>query len=416
MKTLRIIPCLLVAASSYLSAQVSAPVPAQPVKPKQNVNLVEKLRKSNALKAEQLKAELAEMRANIQRIKLQRELLSEKQRLQELKDRAARQAELKKYNKAKEELAKKVDEAASKASLAESQADQAKAQFKLQQIEWGRKAAQLKAQIEEFNTKSQRNNYADAKPVYLANPLKDDGTLVISDRRIALDGPIFAETADYITNRIHYYNNKDKKLPIFIVIGDSPGGSVMAGYRIIKAMQGSDAPVHVVVKSFAASMAASITTLAEHSYAYPNAIILHHQISSSYFFTTMNLTQQKEAYQDSQKWWKKLAGPIAKKMGISDEEFIKKMYQHNSNGDWAEFATEAVKLKWVNHIVQRIKETGKVIDPNSIEKKDEDDEDGIFILKETVGADGKPCIYLPRINPLDVYFMYNPDGYYRLRK
>ena len=37
----------------------------------------------------------------------------------------------------------------------------------------------------------------------------------------------------------------------------------MAGYRILKAMEASDAPVHVVVKSHAASMAACITTLAE---------------------------------------------------------------------------------------------------------------------------------------------------------
>ena len=50
---------------------------------------------------------------------------------------------------------------------------------------------------------------------------------------------------------------------IFIVIDTSPRGSVMAGYRILKAMESSDAPVHVVVKSFAASMAAAITTLGE---------------------------------------------------------------------------------------------------------------------------------------------------------
>ena len=104
--------------------------------------------------------------------------------------------------------------------------------------------------------------------------------MVISDRRIPLNGPITNETADYVTTRIHFFNNKDPKLPIFIVIDDSPGGSVMAGYRILKAMEGSDAPVHVVVKSFAASMAAAIATLAKHSYAYPNAVILHHQISA----------------------------------------------------------------------------------------------------------------------------------------
>ena len=270
------------------------------------------------------------------------------------------------------------------------------------------------AEIEALEAAKLRDNYADAKPVYLAKPLKDDGTLVISDRRIALNGAIYSETADYITERIHYYNNKNKEQPIFIVIDDSPGGSVMAGYRILKAMEGSDAPIHVVVKSFAASMAASITTLAEESYAYPNAIILHHQLSSSFFFTTMNLTQQKESYEDSKKWWDKLAAPIAKKMGVTNEEFIKQMYEHNSDGDWVEFATDAKKLKWVNHIVSRIQETGQLVNPDSIEADDEDKEDSLK-LKETTGKDGKPCMYLPRINPHDVYFLYNPDGYYRMR-
>ena len=27
----------------------------------------------------------------------------------------------------------------------------------------------------------------------------------------------------------------------------------------------------------------------------------------------------------------------------------------------------------------------------------------------------KPFTYLPRLNPKDVYFLYNPDGYYRMR-
>ena len=36
-------------------------------------------------------------------------------------------------------------------------------------------------------------------------------------------------------------------------------------------------------------------------------------------------------------------------------------------------------------------------------------------LAEEVDADGRPFVWLPRLNPKDVYFLYNPDGYYRLR-
>ncbi|MEO1174641.1 MAG: ATP-dependent Clp protease proteolytic subunit, partial [Myxococcota bacterium] len=74
------------------------------------------------------------------------------------------------------------------------------------------------------------------------------GVLRVSDRRIALNGPIIEGTADFVTERIHYFNNKSPKQPIFIVMDRCPGGSVMEGYRILKAMEASKAPIHAVVK------------------------------------------------------------------------------------------------------------------------------------------------------------------------
>ena len=411
MKIPKIIPILLIISSANLSAQVKTTDKPNDDKAKKAAALIEIFHKHK-----QLKKELAELSANIKRLKLENEFLSEKKRSETLKEDAITAAKRRKTKELQDELDRQVAQAKAHSDLAESRADLAESEFKLKKARWEQKTELLNAEIEALNSAKKRQNFADSKPIRLKKPLQEDGTLVISDRRISLNGPIYSETADYITTRIHYYNNKNKELPIFIVIDDSPGGSVMAGYRILKAMEGSDAPVHVLVKSFAASMAASITTLAEKSYAYPNAIILHHQISSSYFFTTMNLTQQKEAYKDSQKWWDKLAGPIAKKMGISTDEFIKRMYKKNSDGDWSEFATEAIKLKWVDHIVKRVQETATIVNPDSIEKDDnDDDDDDIFSLKEIKDNNGKPCIYLPRLNPMDVYFMYNPDGYYRLR-
>jgi len=348
------------------------------------------------------------MNAQIAKLKAEREIISEKQQIADLKKEAEDKLKQQEAEDLKVTLAREAAIAKSKASLASSQLS-----LEMTNIT---KASELReAEIEALKADTKRQNFADAKPIYLDNPLKDDGTLVISDRRITFNGPVLNETANYITERIHFYNNKDKTKPIFIVIGDSPGGSVMAGYRILKAMEGSDAPVHVVVKSFAASMAATIATLAEESYAYPNAIILHHQISSSFFFTTMNLTQQKESYEESQKWWIRLAQPIADKMGITTDQLIKQMYEKNSDGNWVEFATEAKKLKWINHIVERVKETSQVINPDSVSKKSGNKESTIN-SKESLDKQGRPCMYLPRINPHDVYFLYNPDGYYQLRK
>ncbi len=411
MKKLLIMPLLVTLSTGIVSAQAAPAVLAETktdlTQPKSELAT---LTEANLLKAEKLKTELADLRAKISRLKLERELISEEQQIADLKQAATDKEKLKAATELQEALEREAAIAKSKASLATSELSLEKTKLlRESQLMTQRQEAELAA----IKMNKERENFANNKPVYLENPFEDGKTLIISDRRIAFNGAVTSDTADHICDRIHYFNNKDKTLPIFIVIDSSPGGSVMAGYRILKAMDGSDAPIHVVVKSFAASMAATITTLAEESYAYPNAIILHHQLSSSFFFTTMNLTQQKESYEDAKKWWKKLATPVAKKMGISTEEFIKQMYEKNSDGDWVEFATEAQKLKWVNHIVTSIKETSAVVNPDTVTTKKADKEDR---ANETLGKDGKPCLYLPRLNPHDAYFLYNPDGYYRVRK
>ena len=364
-----------------------------------------KLAEENALHAEKVKKNLAELRARVQKLKLEKEALTEELALAQLKrSKASLEADTK-FADEQKQLNRAVE-------VAKAKAAQAASELKIMQAEWAKKTARLEAEIHALETEKKRDAYANAKPLYLENPLKEDGTLVISDRRISMNGPVTMRTADHITSRINYYNNKDGKKPIFIVIDASPGGSVMAGYRILKAMEGSSAPVYVVVKSFAASMAATICTLAEKSFAYPNAVLLHHQISSTIMFANLNLTEQREFYEESQQWWKRLAGPLAKKMGITTDEFIKKMYAKSTSGDWTEFGTEAQKLKWVDHIVQRIHETSLLKNPDAKKPAPATAYHGLI---ETTDEKGKPCMYLPRLTPKDCYFLYNKDGYYRLK-
>lgn len=358
----------------------------------------------NKLADEKLKQETAEMRAEIEKLKLERQLITERLALESAKrDQAIKDA----VSEADLELARLTREASASSMRAEKLA----ADLKTAQSEAAIKLTRLENEIEAIKTEEKRNSYADSDPVYLKSPLRDDGTLVISDRRIPLNGMITPDSASSVTSRIDFWNNRDRELPIFIVIDYCPGGSVMAGYQILKAMEASAAPVHVVVKSFAASMAACITTLAEESYAYPNAVILHHQISSQIILAQLNLTEQKEFYQESQRWWTRLAAPVAEKMGITTDELIEKMYARSSNGDWSEFADEAVKLKWVNHIVEGIVESSITVNPDKNETSDSKKQ----ALVEQVDPDGKPFVFLPRLNPKDVYFLYNPDGYYRMR-
>ncbi len=378
----------------------------------QNTEALTKLTSEKNLLKEELELEVLK-RKNTQReltlaheerltdLKRQREVLTEERTLADLqREKTLRTAKI--------EFEEKLTLVSREAVLANETAEKLENQLAAKRTEWRLKTVKLESEIEKIEIEKKRKAYIDATPVYLENPMEDDGTLVISDRRIPLNGVIRRGTADYITSRINYYNNMNEALPIFIVINDSPGGSVMEGYRILKAMEGSKAPIYVVVKSYAASMAAAITALAQKSYAYPNAVFLHHQISAT-IFANLNLTQQKELHENSTRWWKRLAKPIADKMGISTEEFIEKMYANSSRGDWSEFATEAQKLKWVDTVVDQIRETSLLKDPNTEENK--------FIIKLESSEDekGRPVMYLPRLSPRDYYYMYNPDNYYQIR-
>ncbi|MEI6035886.1 MAG: ATP-dependent Clp protease proteolytic subunit [Verrucomicrobiae bacterium] len=279
-----------------------------------------------------------------------------------------------------------------------------------QRAEFDIQVAKLNTELDLREKRDQWKNRVDREIAYTKEPFQD-GVLTISDRRIALNGPIGMDTAANIQERIDYFNNQSSEFPIFIVIDSSPGGSVMAGYKILKAMAGSPAPVYVVVKSFAASMAAGITSLAKKSFAYPNAIILHHQILRGSFG---NLTQQKEGVKELEEWWARLASPIAAKMGVSLEEFIKKMYQNSSSGDWKEFGDGARKLKWVDQIVETIREESLVKNPDADSKVAKNQREEYLLGPPE--ADGIRHIILPRLDPVDCYYLYNPDGYYRIAR
>jgi len=268
------------------------------------------------------------------------------------------------------------------------------------------KTVAIKADLELRDKKEVWKKQANREPEYSKEPFKN-GVLTITDRRIPIEGPIVYGTADYVTERIHYFNNTSEEYPIFLVIDRSPGGSVMEGYRILKAMQASKAPVHVVVKSYAASMAATIATLAPRSYAYPNAVILHHQIWSVLFG---NPTQQKQQLDTLKEWDRRLREPIANKMGLSTDKFTARMYEQNVDGDWEEFADAAVKLKWIDHVVHEIRETGILKQP---ETRLEDKPKLAFGLAEESDAKGDRFVRLPRLQHSDAYFIFNRDQYYR---
>jgi ATP-dependent Clp protease protease subunit len=393
--------------SNEANAKAQATVAAKPRKVVDPV--LERLNKEqkllmmeNIVREERLKKQNTELRTKLQQLRWEKDVLNAQLDVDALRDEVKNKQETKQHQDKIITLTREVE-------LSEEHTRKLNSDLEAQRLQGEFETAKLEAEIASFHITKERNKYTSNKAIALDNPVIDGDTLVISDRRIEMNGLIASETADYVSTRINFYNNKDKSKPIFLVIDSSPGGSAMAGYRIIKAMESSKAPIYVVVKSLAASMAAIITTVAEHSFAYPNSIIVHHQLSITLFLARLNVTQQKEMYEDTQKWWDRMMGPVSKKMGISNDEFIKQMYAKASSGDWSEFGTEAKELKWVNKIVQRIEETSIVKDP------DAEQEESSEMMQEELSAKGHSVVYLPHLAAKDVYFVYNPDQYYQLR-
>jgi ATP-dependent Clp protease protease subunit len=361
----------------------------------------------NALRTERLGAEVAELRNTLDRLALEIDLANRQASLETAQRRAQLDAELAALRAEEERLRAANAITAQKLEAQTAQLRLEEAQLKVQRAALDNDVARLQTELSRREKAEILRDIVPAEQKYVLDPFRD-GVLLVSDRRIALNGVIGQSVADHVAERIDYFNNQNAEYPIFIVIDYSPGGSVMAGYKILKAMDGSKAPVCVVVKSFAASMAAVITTMANRSFAYPNAIVLHHQLSWS---GGGNLTQQREALQEAEQWWRRLAQPVAAKMGLTLGQFIETMYQKNSDGDWREFADEARKLRWIDEVVSTVWETSMDKNPDRFGSKPV----AVLSVEERVDDQGNPYAVLPRLQPLDCWFVYNPDGYYRLR-
>lgn len=273
----------------------------------------------------------------------------------------------------------------------------------------------LNRKIAERNSQEEWKSQVNEPPKYLKEPFKD-GRLIISDRRIQLEEIIWDGAGDRVVERIHFFNNKSSEYPIFLIITSCYGGSVMEGAKILKAMEESRAPVYVVVESFAASMAAVLTTLADRSYALPNAVILHHQVWGIFWG---NSTEVKEQLEIVEEWSERILKPVAQKMGITPEEFVKRMYENSATGNWMEFADAAAKLKWVDSVVGHIRDTSVIKQPLVQPPVEEVAVEEVltsatFLARyEKVDEKGQPYLKLPRLSPPDFYYLYNPDKYYR---
>lgn len=284
-----------------------------------------------------------------------------------------------------------------KASLASGEKDARRAEFeadvKLANVQATVEYARLEKLGEIARLQKKVVETTSGKIEYPLEPLAE-GVLRISDRRIPFNGIVDETLEKFVCNRIAFYNALDKTAPIFIVIERSPGGSVMSGYQILQAMESSQAPVYVVVKGYAASMAAIITTMAKRSYVYPQTVVLHHQASTS---LSGNQTQLEQQLKWTKIWCERIFVKVANKMDITVDEFVAQMYAAVSTGDWKVLGTEAVKLKWVTHVVDRMTEEG-VNNTAAVP--------ALGVIKPD-GLNGATA--LNPLTPFDIWWIYDPS-------
>lgn len=278
---------------------------------------------------------------------------------------------------------------------------------RIKKLELDNALARINAQTSRIKRDQEASRIiASASRAHPAEPLAADGTLTVSDRRIALNGVISDAAARHVIERLNFYNIRDPKAPVFIVMDNSLGGSIMAGYQIIRAIDSSRAPVHVVVKGAAESMAAAIVACAPRSYVFASSVILHRQAEG---FASGNLTVMRERRTQLEEFFRRVNEPVARRMGVSVEEFVKLMYRNNSDGAWIVFGEEAVKLRWADKIITRIVEDGvddMVASPGS---------GRAYFFGEYKDAEGRTRIELPPLAPGDAWMIHDPQGLYRAR-
>lgn len=143
---------------------------------------------------------------------------------------------------------------------------------------------------------------------------------LLMQRVVFLNGVVATGMAEDIMAQLLLLDNQNSK-PISLYI-DSPGGSVIAGLKIIDTMNYIKAPVHTIVTGMAASMGFMILSSGEpgHRYALPNAQIKAHMVSSG---TGGHIKDMEISFEHSKLLNDKLMKMISHNIGMDEQKLRK---------------------------------------------------------------------------------------------
>lgn len=98
-------------------------------------------------------------------------------------------------------------------------------------------------------------------------------------RRVHLKGVVNDSSVDTLANQIETLNRIGMVKPLTIVI-DSPGGGVLAGFRLLNAMNNSTVPVNTVCDGWAMSMAAVVLAYGSHREVNKGCVFMIHEVGT----------------------------------------------------------------------------------------------------------------------------------------
>jgi ATP-dependent Clp protease protease subunit len=106
-------------------------------------------------------------------------------------------------------------------------------------------------------------------------------------------------------------------------------------------------------------------------------------------------------------WCGRINVEVAKRLGITLDEFVKQMYAATVTGDWKILGDEAVRRHWVTDVVEKIAEDS--VDELSAAPRPAP----VQIIR--ANSAGKKQIVLPILQPGDAWMIYDPENIYLAR-